>query len=66
MSDITTLIKTAHFAAQKHKNQRRKDVSATPYINHPLGVTDYLASLGGITDIITLQVRIIDVHFFAL
>jgi len=56
MNDIAILTKTAHFAAKKHKDQRRKDSEATPYINHPLGVADYVSSVGGIYDIVTIQV----------
>jgi len=26
------------FAADKHKNQRRKDAEASPYINHPIAL----------------------------
>lgn len=34
---LSLVIKCANFAAKKHRNQRRKDVDQTPYINHPLG-----------------------------
>lgn len=34
---LSLVIKCANFAAEKHRNQRRKDVDQTPYINHPLG-----------------------------
>lgn len=34
---LSLVIKCVNFAAQKHRNQRRKDVDQTPYINHPLG-----------------------------
>ena len=32
------LIECVNFAAIKHRNQRRKDSAATPYINHPIGI----------------------------
>jgi guanosine-3',5'-bis(diphosphate) 3'-pyrophosphohydrolase len=35
MSDFSTVIRAAAFAAHKHRDQRRKDVNAT-HINHPL------------------------------
>lgn len=35
--NLTELIKCVNFAAIKHKNQRRNDLEATPYINHPIG-----------------------------
>lgn len=31
------LIECVNFAAIKHRQQRRKDHDATPYINHPIG-----------------------------
>lgn len=34
---LSQIIKCANFAAEKHRNQRRKDADQTPYINHPLG-----------------------------
>lgn len=36
-SDAVLLLETVNFAAEKHRNQRRKDVEQTPYINHPIG-----------------------------
>ena len=48
------LLKAATFAAQKHRHQRRKDVEASPYINHPLGVASVLAVEAGVTDEVLL------------
>lgn len=31
------------FAADKHRNQRRKDAHSSPYINHPIALTQLLA-----------------------
>lgn len=50
------LLEAAHFAAGKHRDQRRKDAHSTPYINHPLGVAYVLWKEGGVTDLATLQV----------
>lgn len=50
------LLEAAHFAACKHRDQRRKDPHGTPYINHPLGVAYLLWKEGGVTDLATLQV----------
>ena len=55
----TTLLKAVQFAAGKHQNQRRKDVDASPYINHPIGVAHLLAGIGGITDLNTLVAAIL-------
>jgi guanosine-3',5'-bis(diphosphate) 3'-pyrophosphohydrolase len=42
------------FAAHKHRAQRRKDIEASPYINHPIALADVLANEGGIEDPIVL------------
>ena len=42
------IVKAAQFAAEKHKNQRRKDADASPYINHPLALASVLAVEGGV------------------
>ena len=42
------IVQAAQFAAEKHKNQRRKDADASPYINHPLALASVLAVEGGI------------------
>lgn len=47
---LALLLKAASFAANKHRNQRRKDVDASPYINHPLALAHTLASEGGISN----------------
>ena len=44
------ILKAAQFAAEKHKNQCRKDAEASPYINHPLALASVLATEGGIYD----------------
>lgn len=40
------LLRAAAFAAEKHRDQRRKDAKASPYINHPLALADLLAAEG--------------------
>lgn len=49
-SPVPLLLRAAWFAAEKHRNQRRKDAHATPYINHPLRVAYTLASVGQVQD----------------
>lgn len=46
----TIILKAAHFAAQKHSNQRRKNKEASPYINHPLQVAIFISEIGRIQD----------------
>lgn len=50
-NDLSRLLLAANFAADKHRDQRRKDAEASPYINHPLAVATVLAVEGGVTDI---------------
>jgi guanosine-3',5'-bis(diphosphate) 3'-pyrophosphohydrolase len=50
-TDIARLIHAVHFAADKHRDQRRKDRQATPYINHPVSLAHILTDEGGIDDI---------------
>ena len=52
---LTPLLTALHFAADKHRDQRRKNAEASPYINHPIEVAELLARVGGVTDIVTLQ-----------
>ena len=49
------ILKALHFAAIKHRDQRRKDVEASPYINHPIEVAELLVRVGKVTDPVTLQ-----------
>ena len=56
---MPAILKALHFAARKHRDQRRKDVEASPYINHPIEVAEILAREGGVTDPITLQAAIL-------
>ena len=44
------ILRAMDFAARKHRDQRRKDEEASPYINHPISVSLLLAQIGGITD----------------
>jgi len=48
---LKLLLKALAFAAAKHKDQRRKDVDASPYINHPIALADILCNEGHVTDI---------------
>ena len=51
---LSVLVKAMAFAAHKHKDQRRKDEAASPYINHPVQLVDVLVHEGGITDLSTI------------
>lgn len=43
------VIKALAFSAQKHKDQRQDNITATPYINHPIALVNLLSDVG-ITD----------------
>ena len=47
---MNTLVAALAFAARKHCHQRRKDVAASPYINHPIALANVLANEAGIDD----------------
>ena len=46
---VPSLLDALAFAAWKHRDQRRKDAEASPYINHPIAVARVLAVEGGVT-----------------
>ena len=57
--DTAILLAAIEFASRKHSTQRRKDVEASPYINHPIAVAHVLADTGGITDVVTLMAAVL-------
>jgi len=50
-SDLKLILKALAFAARKHKDQRRKDAEASPYINHPIALASILCNEGHVTDV---------------
>lgn len=44
-------LRALSFASIKHRDQRRKDENASPYINHPIAVATVLAVEGSVTDL---------------
>jgi GTP diphosphokinase / guanosine-3',5'-bis(diphosphate) 3'-diphosphatase len=59
MNDSQKLIRAIRFAADAHRNQRRKDREASPYINHPIELANILANEAGLTDIVLLQAAVL-------
>lgn len=60
MDDSTGLILMAfRFASEKHNDQRRKDAKASPYINHPIQVTEILWRIGDVRDVTLLVAAIL-------
>jgi guanosine-3',5'-bis(diphosphate) 3'-pyrophosphohydrolase len=50
LSMTKQLITALAFAADKHRNQRRKDADASPYINHPIALANLLLNEAGVED----------------
>lgn len=59
MDDVARLIKAADFAAFKHRQQRRKDAEASPYINHPLALARVLKLEAGVAGMDVLVAAIL-------
>jgi guanosine-3',5'-bis(diphosphate) 3'-pyrophosphohydrolase len=56
---IAIILKAAEFSAHKHRDQRRKDADASPYINHPIGLANVLTNEGGISDPVILAAALL-------
>jgi GTP diphosphokinase / guanosine-3',5'-bis(diphosphate) 3'-diphosphatase len=56
--DLKRLFAALSFAAAQHRDQRRKDREASPYINHPIALAEVLARMG-VTDPVVLQAAIL-------
>lgn len=53
------LTRALAFAARKHRDQRRKDPEASPYINHPIALAELLVHEGGIDDPVVLAAALL-------
>jgi len=52
-------LKAIHFSADRHRDQRRKDVQHSPYINHPIEVAEKLWEVGKIRNLVPLIAAIL-------
>ena len=57
--DLGMVLLATEFATRKHRNQRRKDCEATPYINHPLALARLLCVEGQIRDSVVIAAAIL-------
>jgi guanosine-3',5'-bis(diphosphate) 3'-pyrophosphohydrolase len=57
--DLALILRALEFAARKHRDQRRKDAEASPYINHPIALANVLCNEGDVTDSITIAAAIL-------
>jgi GTP diphosphokinase / guanosine-3',5'-bis(diphosphate) 3'-diphosphatase len=48
---ISSILTAVKLSAERHRDQRRKDAAATPYINHPVQVAELLWRVGGVRDV---------------
>ena len=53
------ILKAAHFAAQKHRDQRRKDKDVSPYINHPIFVANIISEISNVEDPVVLAAALL-------
>src|ERR1019366_5060726 len=57
--DMGLVLRATAFAALKHRDQRRKDAEASPYINHPIALADLLWDLGGVRDPVVISAALL-------
>ena len=57
--DLALLLRSLAFAAHMHRDQRRKDAEASPYINHPIALAEVLALEGGVGDVEVLAAALL-------
>ena len=48
--NLPLVLQALAFAADRHRDQRRKDAAASPYINHPIALANVLVREGDVTD----------------
>ena len=56
---IGLILKALEFAAHKHRDQRRKDKEASPYINHPIALATVLWEEGGVNDPVVIAAALL-------
>jgi guanosine-3',5'-bis(diphosphate) 3'-pyrophosphohydrolase len=58
-SPLASFIAATAFAAHKHRDQRRKDAKASPYINHPIALANVLANEAHVHDVMVLMAALL-------
>ncbi len=56
---VSVLLRAMRFAAEKHRDHRRKGETAAPYINHPIAVAQQLAEAGLENDVELLMAAVL-------
>ena len=49
---LPIILKALEFASVKHRDQRRKDANASPYINHPIALASVLTREGVLEEVV--------------
>ena len=57
--ELGLVLRVVQFAAHKHKDQRRKDVRKSPYINHPIALAEVLHTDGGVRDPVVIAAALL-------
>lgn len=58
-TDLGLILASLEFAARKHRDQRRKDTNASPYINHAIALAGVLCIEARITDPVVIASAIL-------
>jgi guanosine-3',5'-bis(diphosphate) 3'-pyrophosphohydrolase len=56
---LPLIVRALEFAANKHRDQRRKDAQASPYINHPIALANVLVHEGQVSDPVVLSAALL-------
>lgn len=56
---IALIIRATGFAAHKHRDQKRKDKGASPYINHPIALAEVLWIEGQVRDPVVIAAALL-------
>src|SRR5512141_784384 len=56
---LADLLRALDFAAERHREQRRKGPGGAPYVNHLIEVAALLANVGGVTDTEVLMAAVL-------
>lgn len=59
MTSTAALLGALRFAADRHRDQRRKGTDGAPYVNHLIEVAEILARVGGVEDPVVLQAAVL-------
>jgi len=56
---LPLVLEALGFAADKHRDQRRKDAAASPYINHPIALANVLVREGDVADPVVIAAALL-------